>query len=171
MGLRLQMLFFYDLPVYRLSQSRYEAFMGARLNDQIENLRRIPGDEPPRSVVDSIQQHQYRRYGPWRFNEIVGQIRLHFLGTQLRGEYFSAEKKRNPLGRTRVFTYRSIKLAAEINISPSSPTSNAQVWEAIQTYVDRCRGELAEGRLIDDSLLSAIGPHVDWLKLLGWDQP
>ena len=32
--------------------------------------------------------------GPWIFNEIVGYIRLHFMGNQVRGEYFAVQRKR-----------------------------------------------------------------------------
>jgi hypothetical protein len=113
-----------------------------------------------------MDQHQYEKYGPWQFNEVVGYIRLHLLGSQIRGEYFSAEKKRSYLGRKKVFTYRTHKLAPEVDIE--GPGTNAQILAAIREYVADCKKELRRGRVIDATLLEAIGPHVDWRTLFGW---
>lgn len=160
--------YLYDLPVYRISSVAYNADMDARVAAQLDGMREVPGYEPPEHVVMFIKDHQYRKFGPWRFNEIVGYIRLHVLGTQIRGEYFSAEKKRSSTGRHKVFTYRTHKLAVEIEIRRQSFITSEQVWDAMQRYVDRCRKELKRGRVIEDSLLRALGPHVDWLAVLGW---
>jgi hypothetical protein len=161
-------VYFYDLPVYRLSYDQYNALMDQRLAAQVERLKFIPGYEPPKETVDGMSQRQYEEFGPWRFNETIGYIRLHFLGSQVRGEYFSAEKKRNLLGRKKVFVYRTWKLAAEVDIHRGQQVSNERVWQAIQEYVARCRKELKKGRVIDDSLLQTVGPYTDWLALLGW---
>lgn len=161
-------VYFFDMPVYRVSYDDYNATMDQAINAQLTNLARYapPGYEVPEATKMGISDHQYRTFGPWRFNEILGYIRLHFLGTQVRGEYFSAEKKRNPIGRKKVFTYRTHKLAPEVNL-PRQPT-NQQIFGAVREYVSRCRGELPKGRVVDDSLLDAVGPHVDWRGLLGW---
>ena len=42
----------------------------------------------------NMQEHYYQKYGPWYFNEIIGYLRLHFLGSQVRGEYFGSKKKK-----------------------------------------------------------------------------
>jgi len=161
-------LYFYDLPVYSVSYEQYNAMMDERLAAQIERLKIVPDYEPPAHIVDSMSQRQFETFGPWRFNETIGYIRLHFLGSQVRGEYFSAEKQRNLLGRSRVFTYRTWKLAAEVEIHHGKKVTNERIWSAIQEYVVRCRKELKKGRVIDDSLLRVIGPHTDWLSVLGW---
>ena len=162
-------LYFFDLPVYRLGYDEYNRTMKDKLDLQLDSMRQIHGYEPSQSTKDAISQHQYERFGPWRFNEILGYIRLHFLGSQVRGEYFSAEKKRNPIGRNRVFIFRTLKLAAEIGVSHPWPATNAQIWSGIQSYVNRCRKELARGRVVDDTLLNVVGPHTDWIAILGWN--
>ncbi|OYW61691.1 MAG: hypothetical protein B7Z31_02400 [Rhodobacterales bacterium 12-65-15] len=160
--------YFYDLPVYRLGKDDYYKALDALIETQVQNLRTIPGYEPAKSQIDWMKQHQYERFGPWNFNEVIGYIRLYLLGSQIRGEYFSAEKKRNSLGRTKVFVWRSFKLAAEVDIDRFVPATNQLIWGSIQKYVERCRKELKRGRVIDDSLLQTVGPHVDWLAVFGW---
>lgn len=159
--------YLYDVPIYRLSSAKYQKEMDMRHKLQIDELRRIPGYEPPKQTLDAVSQHQYQKFGPWRFNEIIGHIRLHVVGSQVRGEYFSAEKKRNPLGRSKVFVFKSFKLAPEVEIRKGSgPASNQHIWEAIKTYISLCQCELRKGRVIDDGLLLSIGPFVDWQALL-----
>ncbi|SFU41167.1 hypothetical protein SAMN04488527_10291 [Aliiroseovarius crassostreae] len=109
-----------------------------------------------------------QKYGPWQFNEIIGYIRLHFLGTQIRGEYFSAEKKRNPVSRKKVFTFRTHKLAPEHTLWKTGDLTNQEIWEAICEYVSDCQRELMKGRYIDDSVLRELGPFIDWRSFLGW---
>jgi hypothetical protein len=159
--------YIYDLPVHRLSCETYNKSMDEKIARQLDQMRRIPGCEPPQHVLDRIKQHQYEKFGPWRYNEAIGYIRLYILGTQVRGEYFSAEKSRNFLGRSKVFLFRSLKLAPEVEIQRcSGQLTNESIWLALQTYIARCRKELRKGRVIDDSLLNLLGPFMDWNALL-----
>ena len=160
-------VYLYDLPIYRLGSSTYHDDMNARIQRTLDPWRQITGNEPPRDVADRASQSQYEMFGPWEFNEIIGYIRLHVLGSQVRGEHFSAEKTRNSLGRKKVFVFRSLKLASEVEIGGfGREFSSHDVWEAIQKYVTRCQKELKKGRVIDDRLLIAIGPHTDWLAVI-----
>ena len=161
-------LYFYDLPVYRVSYEEYSRKMEKRLTVLVANAGQGSGITVPKSTIDALEQRQYEKLGPWQFNEIIGYVRLHFFGSQIRGEYFSAEKIRNPIGRTRVFLWHGSKLAPEIDLAPQFPATNSQVWDVSQHYIGKCRKELRKGRVIDDTCLLAIGPHVDWLSVLGW---
>lgn len=101
------MRYFFDLPVYRISYDQYykrrDALLAQTRNDIKASAR--PGYEPPESMLQRYEDQFYENYGPWEFNEIIAYIRLHFLGSQVRGEFFSAEKKRNGLSRRKIFTF------------------------------------------------------------------
>lgn len=100
--------------------------------------------------------------GCWEFNEIIGYIRLHFLGSQVRGEYFSVNKKRIVRTRTKQFEFMTWKLAPEVEIEP--PYGTAEILNAIYQYIEDCRHEVRT-RYIDTSKLDAIAPFVDWERL------
>lgn len=100
--------------------------------------------------------------GAWRFNEIIGYIRLHFLGTQVRGEYYSVRRKRIRKTRRKQFEYLTCKLAPEREFIDSS--SSDAIYSTVLGYIDDCRKEL-EGRHVDSSGLETIGPHVNWMAL------
>jgi hypothetical protein len=64
-------------------------------SSKILSMSFFPGSS--RKLLESQRDRKIRfldhlemRYGgPWNFNEIIGFIRLHFLGSQIRGEYFA----------------------------------------------------------------------------------
>ncbi|MBA2587607.1 MAG: hypothetical protein H0U98_03185 [Alphaproteobacteria bacterium] len=111
----------------------------------------------------ALQGHLENSYGgPWRFNEVIGHIRLNFLGSQIRGEYFGVSAKRVLRTRKKLFLYKTHKLAPEVSLPFKA--SNNQIWDAVQEYIEDCRSEL-RGRYVDAELLSTIGPHIDWQKI------
>lgn len=160
-------IYFFDLPVYRLEHDLYYKKQEKEIESYISDMKRgTPNYMPSEAFVINIQQSQYEKYGPWTFNEIIGYIRLHFLGSQIRGEYFSAEKKRNVLSRHKVFTYKTHKLAPEITIRDHTILTNSEIFIKIQEYIADCKRELAKGRFLDDSVFMNIGPHVNWRSIL-----
>jgi hypothetical protein len=101
--------------------------------------------------------------GAWNFNEIIGFIRLHFLGSQMRGEYWQVKAKRICKTRNKIFQYRTHKLAAEMWIPVKA--TNSQIFSLVIKYLEYCANEL-KGRYIDTVLLQKMGPHIDWRNLL-----
>lgn len=158
--------YFFDLPVYRLTAGTYYA---AR-SDYIDKVLFRPGspDEQylrgkdrnnPRDK-DWFRDYLGKTYGGcWEFNEIIGYIRLHFLGSQVRGEYFSVNKKRIVRTRTKRFEFMTWKLAPEVEIEP--PYGTAEILDAIYEYINDCRREVPK-RYIDTSKFDTIAPFVDW---------
>lgn len=149
--------YFFDVPVYRLAEHQYYEAREAFVRD---NLR--AGSEDP-ELQASFRSHLERSYGgPWQFNEIVGYVRLHFLGSQVRGEYFATSARRIVRTRKKVFWMQTHKLAPEMEIP--SGASAEDISTIVSAYLSRCEGEL-KGRFLDRRMLDAISPHVDWRSL------
>lgn len=158
-------IYFHDLPVYRLSEEDYYKSREAKIAASIANTERgiTPSPEVRKHIADMIKQHDYDKYGPWQFNEIIGYVRLHFLGSQVRGEYFSVKRGRVVFTRQKTLIYRTHKLAPEHQV-PRGAT-NEQILLAILGYVKDCRKEEPR-RFFDDSWLRTIGPMVDWNAIM-----
>lgn len=157
------MLYFHDLPVYRLAPDAYYAEANAMADKIMEPVLSLPDITKDiiaerRRYVDTMMQ-----FPPWEYNEIVGYIRLHFVGTQVRGEYCGRKKKRIVRTHTQVLHLISIKLANEVTIA--NPLGGQSIFESVQVYVDRCRSRLPR-RYLDDSWLKQVGPYIDWPALL-----
>ncbi|MGA2365608.1 MAG: hypothetical protein ABSG12_08955 [Steroidobacteraceae bacterium] len=160
--------YFFDLPVYRLSAEQYYAERDAYIKRII--FRTDTAEEPdlqqrekatPR-INDAFRNHLTEKYGGWEFNEIIGYIRLHFLGSQIRGEYFAVDRKRIVRTRTKTFEYKTLKLAPEIDIA--QPCGTGEVLGAIQQYIQACKAELPQ-RFIDTSNFDKLAPHIAWGNL------
>lgn len=157
---------FFDLPVYRLERDRYYKEREKYVDDLVfqvgspdEAYFRERHKVNPREN-DTIRDLFGVQYGGcWEFNEIIGYVRLHFLGNQVRGEYFTILRKRIRKTRTRQFAYSTWKLAPEVHIA--EPYSSDDVSRAVAEYIDDCRRELPR-RHIDTSVFDALAPHIDW---------
>ncbi len=159
--------YFFDVRVYRLPSERYY-----RERDEYVDSVLFPIDSPytqslrEREAADpncnvAIRDHLQRSYGGcWTFNEVIGQIRLHFLGSQVRGEYFAVRKKRIVRTRTKVLEFQGQKLAPEVEIP--HPYTSQGIYFAVLGYLADCRTELPK-RYVDTELFEVIGKHVDWL--------
>jgi hypothetical protein len=146
--------------VYRLPESDYHEDQDRYVQAQLD---RAGGTTRDADIQRGIREHARQSYGgPWRYNEIIGYIRLHFLGSQIRGDYFVVQAKRIVKTRRKIFWRVSHKCAPEVEI-PKVATS-AAIFGAINSYVQRCRREL-RGRFIDDSDLMALGKYMDWKGL------
>lgn len=168
--MRAPVRYFYDVPVYRLEEERY----ADDLNHHIESTL-FPISDPLSSALRerdwlnpsekaSLRDHLTEKYGGcWLYNEIVGYIRLFFLGSQVRGEYFAISQRRAIRTRHKIFILKSLKLAPEREIP--NTTANLSIFETVLQYINDCRKELPRRR-IDSRLLEAVGPHVDWQALL-----
>ena len=161
--------YFYDVPVYRLPRKKYYKDMDGYIEKKLYSQS---------SGLSKMQEEYYRKYperkreaedrlrksygGAWEYNEIMGYILLHFLGTQIRGEYWGVDSKRVVRTRKKVFEYKTWKLAPEIDIlyEPDS----LSIFSKIIKYLEMCQKEL-KGRYIDIEHLKTIGPYVDWKSL------
>lgn len=156
---------FYDLPVYRVSRERYEKDFEKFLVDTATKQHLLPDFYLNLSEDHGLRSRDILRDkygGRWDFNEIVGYIRLHFLGTQIRGEYFGSPNKRIRRSKKKSFVFKTWKLAPEITINP--PHSSEQILESVREYIKECEQELPR-RYIDTSTFEALAPYVDWKKL------
>ena len=159
--------YFFEVPVYRLVREKYYEQRERFIEDTIDQF--FPGSarkllESQRDRKINLIDHLETQYGgPWNFNEIIGFIRLHFLGSQIRGEYFAVTAKRITRTRKKIFKWQTHKLAPEISV-PFEAT-NLEIWNLIKEYVRDC-GEEVKGRYVDTECLDVLGLYVDWRSFL-----
>ena len=149
--------YFFDIPVYRLTREKYDADQKAYIE------KNLAGSNFQGSTATTWETHFWQKYGgAWVFNEIIGFIRLHFLGSQIRGEWWRVGGKRIMRSRTRRFEFRDVKVVYEEAI-PTAGTSQ-QIYEAILAYLKRAQEDKYLKRFhVDTSVFERIGPYVDWI--------
>lgn len=160
-------IYFHDLPVYRLPEAPYSVWFNRQVMHLVARTFlgvACPTPQCVKSTKQIIERQCNEKYGLWRFNEIVGHIRLHFVEGQISGEYYSSTKRALARSRSKVFTYRTDKLPPAQDI-PAGAT-NSQILEAVKQYVADCRKELPPKLYFDGEWLDRVGPMVDWNSML-----
>ena len=157
--------FFFDVPVYRLEREKYyqerEKYIKTRIAPIECTCAELGADFNTREI--RIRDHLEKTYGGcWEFNEIIGYIRLHFLGSQVRGEYYAVTTKRMVRSRRKKFEYKTHKLAPEVEIP--HPATEDDILNAVREYIHDCQKEL-KGRYVDTTIFDALALHIDWSAL------
>jgi hypothetical protein len=164
------MVFFFDIPVYRLSKDEYYSQRNKYIEQEMYS-------GPPEAINKKRELHKRYPYhklsyeeclvnnygGQWDYNEIIGFIRLHFVGNQIRGEYYSVSAKIITKTRKKQFEFKAWNLVNEIDIPIDS--NNFIIFKIICDCLENC-GKKLKKRYIDTSLFKVIGPHVDWVALM-----
>lgn len=114
-------------------------------------------------LIAGKKTHRSSYGGDWEFNEIIGHIKLFFMGSQVRGEYWSTEPRRKVRTRRKKFEFRAHKLVSECEIRIKT---SAGVLAAIEDYLSRCKIKL-KYRHIDLREFESLKDHVNWLAVHG----
>lgn len=154
--------YFMVIPVYRLSEERYYS----QMDEEFERLVSKSWDSSFRQenpdLVDNWKNHHRSSYGgDWEFNEVIGHIKLFFMGSQVRGEYWSTKPRRKKKTRKKEFEFKAHKLAVESEIREKT---NKGVLAAIEEYLSRCQKEL-KNRHIDLREFEALKEYIDWMSV------
>jgi len=158
-------LYFFDIPVYRCAVDKHTKEM------EIEkrNLVKIFEDsdftqEGIRLSYSNLENHFDRNlWYSWRFNEIIGWIRLFVCGTQLRGELWWVSSKRIiKRGKKEFRWYGKAFESQRIERENSN-----KIFEILYRCLNQLINERpCKGRYIDLDLFLTLGPYINWRKLI-----
>lgn len=156
--------YFFDLPVYRINEDDY-LIEKASYAEKVLGIDDQSGgnDQATTRVIADLGDEFLSRFGPWRFNEIVGYIRLLFLENQLRAELYSKGKKQERRTRTKVFYLTNGELVDPVSIENTAQSRH--ILAAIRKVVEQARKMLPH-RHIDTEQFEQLAPHIQWRNLL-----
>ena len=157
-------IYFFDIPVYRLSQEEYSANLSRYIETNLNNPTMLEFfNEHPERLIQYEDFYSREYGGMWEYNEIIGQIKLYILGSQIRGEYYSVDAKRIVKTRKKRFKFISYKIEPELELPLLE--DNIAIYKTILTYIDSCKKNL-KNRFVDSSRFETVGQHIDWKALI-----
>ncbi len=165
--------FIFDVPIYRTSRASYnedqESYIDEWLYDH-SGLSRAEMEDyyrthPNQKILKS--DYYWRQYGgPWRFNNIIGYIRLYLDGYQVWGQlWYVYVKKVVRKPRHKILICKNAGLGFGIPVDIPTKSSNGEIFDLVMKYLDSVRPRFKK-RFIDSSLLETVGPYVDWKSLI-----
>jgi len=156
----MQTIFFFDIPIYIKSEDKYSRELTNYIDKNLNKNNSID--------IQMLFRKEYvnRFGGHWRFNAIIGYIRLHFLGTQIRGEYYGLDAKRITRKSKATFKFITHKLAPELEIGVNRDSD--YIFLRVIEYLTLCSKEqILKGRHIDLSVFNTLKNHINWSSLYG----
>lgn len=162
--------YIFEIAVYSSEPKKFFTERDRRLQEHLEWLARAGGVGPDRApdVFDNTKDYFLKKYGGWRYTQVVGWIRLFVLGRQMRGEYWFVNAKRiNREMSKRKFEYCG--KAFELSFFSGEDTSMG-IFQQTLNAIDRLKTEKPfKGRYIDSEAFENIGKYVSWRNILGLD--
>lgn len=161
--------YFFDIAVYRVAeglfQSQYEAAWARKKAGIDANY----GGAAPQERLTYFEDYFWRAFGmPWRYNQVIGWIRLYVLGNQIRGELWRHQAKRYQriIARRR---YECEGKAFELYVYPED--SNKAIAERLREELLSFQNELGNGRFVLDlQCFDSLAPSIDWHLLMGMSE-
>jgi hypothetical protein len=149
--------------VYRLGRDRYYAQRDADIERTLAKAWGQPMN-PKSPLIQRLRDDLFTKYGgAWEFNEVVGMIRLHFVGTQIRGEWWRVDAKRVTRTRRKRFKWEHWNVVPEEEIPDGS--SNDEIYGIIRNYLVEAQKELRPFH-VNTEVFERLGPHVNWNAVL-----
>lgn len=163
-------IWFLDIPVYRCEHEKFIKESEQKIQQDLAWLYRnnVPKDLAP-EAYRSAEEHIRIKYdySHWRFNQIVGWIRLLAIPHMIQGQYYFIEAKRirKDFANKRM-VWQGKAFEKHFLPEQSSDEIYHELWDALNQLK---RVKPFKGRFLDMETLQGIGNHMNWRALIGLD--
>lgn len=156
--------YLFDIPFYWRKEDRFNREFDQDLVNHLATFEKQTGYPLTDNLRMSLTDSFWRRYiAPWRFNQVIGWVRLYKLGSQLRGEswFMNAKRAGRQVSRKQFSLHGK---AFELHIWPEQ--TSKQIFEAIVQDLRRFEKDSSRRIFLDLECFESIGSFVDWRKLM-----
>lgn len=157
------MKYFFEIPIFRLSETEYNKSLQVKINRQIELYKKnTPGIMYDyTSIVLKNFEDDFSNY---RYGELVGIIKLFILGNQIRGELYFVKQKITSSLKNKTWQLQEMKIF-EFTIHQSF--TSKKIYNLIIYNLDKYQKENKKlrGFHIDLSVFKNVGEHINYNKI------
>lgn len=156
--------YLFEIPIYWCSEIQFNDTYDKRLKQHLAQFELNSGYPLTAHLRLSLEDGFWRGYiAPWRFNQVVGWVRLYKVGAQLRGEFWYMNAKR--AGRQVSKKQFSLQgKAFELYISPaeSSEGIRLRILSCMQSFSNALRPNC----FLDLGCFNGLAKFVSWRDLM-----
>ncbi len=158
--------YFFEIPIYRCSPEQFRDEQDSIKNSIIEKDKVEYYSNETANTLYRLKSY------PFDYNETIGWIRLYYLGTQIRGDYYFEKSPTPPYSLKKRITrgirkkrYEYSGKAFEINVKYE--WTNTEIFNALLKKLKDTnkREQPFKKRFFDLSYLENIGHHVNWKNM------
>jgi hypothetical protein len=163
-------MYFFDVPIYRCTLDKHTKEMEIEKKELTKILDNsgFTRDKIPESY-SNLESHFDTNIGySWKYNDIIGWVRLFVCGTQLRGDLWWISSSRIIRRGKKQFRYFGKAFESQ---SIKGETSS-EIFEILCICLKELSKERPiKGRYIDMELLLNLGPYVNWRRFMDSTTP
>lgn len=158
--------YFFEIAVYKSKEDVYNSEMERERQEYLSKLM-ASRDEAPDSYAFAEKWFDEKNWYPWRYNQIIGWLRLYILGTQVRAEYFFIDAKRIT---RRIKDKKFLWCGKAFELNFDLPNSSSTIYSGIcKALKGLSKKHPFKKGYIDLEAFYQIGPFVNWRTLIGLD--
>ena len=156
--------YLFEIPFYWRREDKFNEEYDRDLANHLAAFEKQTGYPLKENLRMSLEDSFGRRYiAPWRFNQVIGWVRLYKLGTQLRGEaWFMNAKRAGRQVSKKQFSMHG--KAFELRVWPEQ--TSTQIFEAIVEDLRQFEKGSARRIYLDLECFENLGSFVDWRTLM-----
>jgi hypothetical protein len=158
-----------DLSIYRIPESIYTSKMKAAFNESMlssygDEFSNNPFDfEPLPSHIEARKLQHIRGFGGmWKFNEVIGFIRIGLEIDRVVARHWSVNRK--VIRKSRQKTFELISWGFVYDVPIDLTLGDEGIASAILKSVELCENKLAP-RILDSCQFKELVPFVKWSAL------
>jgi hypothetical protein len=156
--------FFLEIPIYRCPVEKHTKELERKKQQFIEPLLKTK-DIAPESYNNAEVWWSESKWYPWKFNEIIGWLRLFVFSSQIRGQlWYSRARRINPRSKNTIYCIGNVFEHAFTQGQSDSEISSELMAE-LTLFQKR---KSMKGRFLDLDCYLSIESSVNWHKLLGF---
>ena len=160
---------FFEIPIYRCDQNQHtkeiEKERKNYIASRLQFAPKLPQETYKQIRTSAKNDFNVHHWYPWRYNEIVGWIRLYVDGTRIVGELWFVKKRISKNLIKKRFYYVEMKF---IELCFDDNESSVKIFEKVTNELRQLNSKRSlRKRYIDIEMFQTIGPFIDWRQLLG----
>lgn len=157
----------FEIPIYRCPISKHTEELEARRSAWMA-LSHSSGNPSfaSESFATPERYWEYHRWYPWRYNEIIGWLRLLRFGTQIQGELWFSSAKRIGPQPTKPMFFQGKAFEVEFDSRQTNPEIFSRLKLSIELFQ---KTKAMRGRFLDLECFSALSPSISWRHIMGFD--
>ncbi|MBA4366720.1 MAG: hypothetical protein C0403_03685 [Desulfobacterium sp.] len=156
--------YLFDIPIYWCKQEPFYKTYGKKLNTFLKKFEKNSDYPLAEQLRMSLTDSFWRRYiSPWRFNQIVGYVRLFKTGRQLRGELWFVSAKR--MGTSMKHKHFS-DIGKAFELSVYKDETSEKIFRNVLKQLKNIKKGNGKKYLLDIETFENMGRFVDWQSLM-----
>ena len=164
LGIKLITDTIFEIPIYSCSQAQFNE----RITNQVDKHMHGITNYGNGFWEQQREQELHARLGPTRFNEVIGYIDIHVLGSQVRADYWLSNKAKIVIGTKTKGRITPRGKLFEAHFYPKGQLNSIEIFHQFRKSLERVirDNQLLKDRHIDFAAFDRCGPYIDWANLI-----